>query len=216
MEDKAKIYNVHIEYNDDNEGFMRNSFVGEPAVEINYFTFSKQEKKQSKKMVFSVPGKSQCFMSVSILADTPIPRVDDKGELFYVNFPKEEVRKLNNKFFMNSNIHEINYNHDSNIKLSGVYLVESFIMERGRIESPIFKDVPDGSLIQTYFVKDKKMYDRLLNDENFNGFSIEIECGIIEQFKTISPENLIKDIAFNSELSEDEKIKKIKYILNLK
>ena len=205
MEKETKIYDIHIEYNDDNEGFIRNSFVGEPAVEVNYFTFAKQEvKEQTKKMVFSVPGKSQCFMSVSILADTPIPRIDKDGELFYVNFPKEEVRKLNNKFFMNSDIHEINYNHDSNIKLSGVYLVESFIVENGRVESPVFSNVPDGSLIQTYFVKDKKMYEQLLNDENFNGFSIEVECGIIEQFKSSTPEEKIKEIAFSKELSEDE------------
>ena len=214
MEKLPKIFNVHTEYDDDNKGYFTNSFVDSPAVELTYFTnFSKQE---MKKMFFSAPGKSQCFMSVSILADTPIKRIDERGNLFYVNFPKEEVRKLNNKFFMNGDIHAVNYNHDSNAKLSGVYLVESFIKENGRIESPVFKDIPDGSLIQTYFVKDKKMYDKLLNDENFNGFSIEIECGIVEQFKTILPENLIKDIAFNSELSEDEKIKKIKYILNLK
>ena len=216
MEKQAKIYDIHLGYEDDNEGYFANSFVDAPAVEERRYTFRNEEEQEIEKLVFSDDTREQCFISVSIKADTPISRIDKKtGDLYYVRFPKKSVRVINNKFFMKSDIHNVNYNHDSNIKLKDVYLVESFILEKGRVESPLFSNVPDGSLIQTYFVKDKKMYEKLLNDDKFNGFSIEIECGIIEQFKSSTPEEKIKEIAFSIELSEDEKIEQIKKILDL-
>jgi len=59
---------------------IRNSFVYQPAVEIEKFAFSKEM------MVFNQGISNQCFMSVSILADTPIPRKSSNGEKIQCSF----------------------------------------------------------------------------------------------------------------------------------
>jgi hypothetical protein len=97
-------------------------------------------------------------------------------------------------------------------------LVEHFIIDKGRVESPLFKDAPQGSWITTYWVKDKEQYEALKANPQFKGFSIEINAKIQEAFSAIVNEekilNDIKDIAFNEMLSDSEKEAEIKKVLN--
>jgi hypothetical protein len=207
MED-MKTYNIVIDYDNDDERMIRNSFVEQPAVEIEKFAFSKDM------MKFNKDEKRQCFMSVSILADTPIPRMTKDGKPFNVVFTKEVIRVIANKLVMENRMNEVSWQH-SNQMIEGVYLVEQFISEKDRVYSPKF-NVPEGSLIQTYWVKDKNMYEKLSNDSSFQGFSIEIEATIEEAFGMDFSEEVItdsiKDILF-SDLSDDEKYDKINDIL---
>lgn len=203
-----KTYNIVIDYDNDDERMIRNSFVEQPAVEIEKFAFSKDM------MKFNKDEKRQCFMSVSILADTPIPRMTKDGKPFNVVFTKEVIRVIANKLVMENRMNEVSWQH-SNQMIEGVYLVEQFISEKDRVYSPKF-NVPEGSLIQTYWVKDKNMYEKLSNDSSFQGFSIEIEATIEEAFGMDFSEEVItdsiKDILF-SDLSDDEKYDKINDIL---
>ena len=213
MENKEiPVYNIVIDYDADDERMLRNSFVYQPAVEVEKFAFSKEEKIEMLK--FNMDDKRQCFMSVSILADTPIPRVDKDGNQFNVVFTKDVIRIIANKLAMENRLNEVSWQHTDQI-IDGVYLVEQFISEKDRVYSPKF-NVPEGSLIQTYWVKDKKMYERLANDPSFEGFSIEIEARIEETFSSNFTEedrvNIIKDILFSDE-SDDDKIDKIEAIL---
>lgn len=191
------IYNIVVDYDDDRTRMTRNSFVDQPAVGFAKFAFNEQSN-----FVFSNDKSEQMFMGVSILADTPIPRVGPNGEKFYVVFSKETIRTIFNKFVMEGKTHEVTLNHDKNKELDGVYMVENFISEKGRVESPLF-DVPDGSLITTYWVKDGEKYNELLNDSSFNGFSIELDAKIEELF-SVTP----------IEMSDDEKVILIKTILD--
>jgi len=155
--------------------------------------------------------KQQCFMSVSILADTPIPRVDKMGKPFNVVFTKDVIRVIANKLAMEGRGNEVSWQHTDQI-IKGVYLVEQFISEKDRVYSPLF-NIPEGSLVQTYWVKDKKLYEQLSNDPKFQGFSIEIEARIEEAFNfSFSIEDEIKNILL-SDLSDDEKYDRIAPLL---
>jgi hypothetical protein len=205
----------YIDINEDDEtGLIRNSFVKDPAVEITRYAFNE---KDVKTLTFSEDSK-QSFMSVSILADTPIPRGIDQntGQPYSVIFTKDSIRRIVNKFVENGNINEVSFNHTDEI-IEGVVLSEHFILEKGRVESPIFKDVPDGSWVTTYYVKDKDLYNKLKTDENFTGFSIEINAFIERAFSKVglSIEEQIKSIVF-SELTDNEKELKIKQLLEWK
>jgi len=210
--DKIKTFNIIVDYDTDGE-MIRNSFVYQPAVEIEKFAFSKEM------MVFNQGISNQCFMSVSILADTPIPRKSSNGEKFNVVFTKEMVRVIMNKLAMNGKLNEVSWQHSVQM-IEGVYLVEQFISEKDRVYSPKF-NVPEGSLIQTYWVKDKKMYDKLSADKSFQGFSIEIEASIQEVFTTsfssmyeLNKDASDIDVILNDEtLLDDVKFEKIKQIL---
>jgi hypothetical protein len=216
MENDIPVYNIVIEY-DDETGMIRNSFVKNPAVEIERFAFSK-----INNFYFEGNDVEQKFMSVSILADTPILRRSEEGKEFYVVFSKETVKKIVNKLVMQNKINEVSFQHNEEQIIDGVYLVEHFFSEKGRVESPIFPNVPDGSWITTYWVKDKEKYDNLLSNPNFNGFSIEINAKIEEAFSSIfnsivdeeTALKTIKEIVFNDNVSEMQKEAEIKKVLN--
>jgi hypothetical protein len=215
MIDGIPVFEIVINEDDETTGMLKNSFVANPAVQIERIAFSKTE---PRRMVFAHPSNSQCFMSVSILCDVPIIRRDDNGKEFFVVFKKDTIRKINNKLFKENKIHEVTMYHDDSKKVDGVYLVESFISDKKRVYSPMF-DVPDGSLIQTYYVEDATKYEELLNDENFNGYSIEINASIQEMFSfavnEAVKESKIKEIVFHETMSDKEKEIAIKSLLNL-
>ena len=210
MEKDIITYNIIVDYDMEDERMIRNSFVDAPAVEIEKLAFSKTK----EMMKFNMDEKRQCFMSVSILADTPIPRIDKDGNPFNVVFTKDVIRVIANKLSMEGRGNEVSWQHTDQI-INGVYLVEQFISEKGRVYSPLF-DIPEGSLVQTYWVKDKNMYEKLSNDPEFQGFSIEIEARIEEAFNTNftieDTTDKVKEILF-SDLSDDEKYDKINDLL---
>jgi len=215
---KPKVFEIIVDY-DDETGMMRNSLVETPAVEIERLAFSKQEEIQQ--INFSEDSSEQKFISVSMLADTKIPRLAPDGEKYFVVFTKDTIKKIVNKFVMENNINEVSFQHTDEI-VNGIYLVEHFILEKGRVESPLFKDVPDGSWVTTYWVKDKEQYESLKNNPEFNGFSIEINAKIEEMFNAhFTEDELVEDnqhiIEINNILDsrDDDKVKraKIKSIL---
>ena len=217
MENYRPIFEIVIDENSEDSGFIRNSFVEAPAVEVTRFAFSKEQ----ERMIFAEDTKEQIFTSVSILADTPILRATDKGEEFYVVFTKDVIRKIRNKMVKEGKTNEVSLYHEDDKIQEGIYMVENFIINKGRVESPLF-NVPDGSLVTSYWVEDAAKYEQLLNDENFNGFSIEINARISQMFSNTfdalyseeMKEQEIRDIAFSEELTDEQKEEKILKVLN--
>jgi len=207
--EKGKVYRLDMD--DEQIGIMRNSFVmmpavdGEEDIDGTYFAFSKQ------KLFFSANKSEQMFMSVSLLADVPIPRLNENKETFYIIFTKDDVKKFVKKFMASGNIHKASYNHIPGTSIEGVVLVESFFLDKDRIDSGLFKGVTDGSWITTYYVQDKEKYELLLNDPAFNGFSVELDAHL-KPYNEFA-EQSIKEIAF-SDMPDAEKEEKIKAILS--
>jgi hypothetical protein len=207
-----KNYNIIIDLEDEETLVHRNSFVEFPAVEYTKMAFSKD-----CNMIFNADKSQQKFMSVSILADTPIPRLNKQtGEEYTVTFTKDTIINALNKWMKMGKQNEISWQHSNEI-ITGVYMVESFIVNKGRVESPAFASIPDGSLIQTYWVEDKDQYEALLNDPLFGGFSIEISAKVEEafamDFDAIHKEEKIRTIIFDNYLSDDEKFTSIQEII---
>lgn len=217
MEGYIPIFEIIIDEESEDSGFIRNSFVKNPAVEVERFAFNKQER-----MVFASDEVEQVFTSVSILADTPIYREGPNGEPFYVVFSKDVIRKIRNKLVKDGKTNEVSLYHDDNKVQDGIYMVEQFIINKGRIESPLFKDVPDGSLVTSYWVEDRSKYEELLADENFRGFSIEINAHISQLFSKsfdamYSEDKIvqeIKAITFREDITDLQKEHLIKKVLN--
>ena len=214
MIDGIPVYEIVVEY-DDETGMLRNSLVKNPAVEYERLAFSKVE---DIKLFFENNDTEQKFMSISMVADTPILRQAKDGSYFYVRFSKDVIKKIVNKLVMENKINDVSYQHEESQIVDGIYLVEHFFIEKGRVESPLFDNAPDGSWVTTYFVPDKKKYEALRKDKNFRGFSVELDAKIQEAFTgVINDEKLekeIRDIAFDETLSEQQKEAQIKKVLN--
>ncbi len=223
MDKNAKIFNIIVKEDEEGTGFLCNSLVDEPAVEYTKYSFA--DESTNKTIKFGKDKSEQKFMSVSMLANTPIPRKTPQGELYYVNFTPDTIKTIVNKLVIENKTNIVSFQHTDKI-IDGIYLVEHFIVKKGRVESPMFSTVPDGSWITTYYVKDKNQYEQLLNDEKFNGFSIELSAQIEEAFsKTIQEiENSLPEkntleqieIILKSEKNDDEKYDDIEKVLNKK
>ena len=207
------IYEITID-DDPDTGMFRNSFVSTPAVEYTKFDFKKED--NINMITFSEDVSEQRFMSVSMVADTPIPRLDQlTGEIYGIVFTKDNIRKIMNKFVIGGNINEVSFQHTDQI-IPGIYLTEHFITKKGVSEAPIFKDLPEGSWVTSYYVPDTELYNKLKADESFNGFSIEISGMLEEQFSRNPIEDLYEEInsILDSCLLDEEMYKLIENILN--
>ncbi len=199
------IYIIDFDEDNPNLGLVANSFVTDPAVGIddNVKLFAFSEEKEHT-LHFN-NDEEQKFLSVSLLANTPIPRKFGK-----VVFTEEVIDKLILSMTKNNNINNVTFNHNGEL-VEGIYLTSHFKLKKGRVESPLFEDIPDGSWVTEYYVEDKELYKKLKNTENFKGFSVEI-LGFIKEYEDKVIENNFKTI-FSSDISDEEKFNKIKSFL---
>lgn len=192
-----------IDFDEDNPelGLVANSFVADPAVAIDegvkLFAFNKE----AKHIHFNKDSE-QKFLSVSILANTPIPRKFGK-----VIFTEEVIDKLILSMVKNNHINKVTFNHNGQL-IEGIYLTSHFKLKKGRVESPLFEGVPEGSWVTEYYVEDKELYETLKNTPHFNGFSVEIK-GWLEEQEEKAIENHFKAILEDECLSDEDKYSKI-------
>jgi hypothetical protein len=146
------------------EGVSYVALVESPAIERPFHAFSKD------RMKFSETGEKRVLTGPLMLADTPILRRDKTRGEYYVIFQKETIRKMVQKYFKQGNQHNVNAEHRQ--ELDGVYMFESYLIDRDRgINPPTgFEDVADGSWFGSFKVENDEVWD---NRDSFTGFSIE-------------------------------------------
>ena len=201
---------LDVDLEDDFTGMYANSGVYDPAVGIEKYCFSNPIELQR----FDSNSKEQIITSVSILADTPIERKDKNGDRYYVMFDKKSIQNIRNKRIKSGTQNNFTLYHDSTKKVEGIYLVESFIHRKDRAESKLF-EVPEGSLIDTYWVEDRTQYDKLVNDDKFKGFSIEINAGQRERYDNLDDIDTVIQMQeiLSSNFSKTKKKELIKKLL---
>lgn len=164
--EKPIIY-LDIEEDDMYSGVEAISFVDNPAIEMDWFAYNKEK----KPVKFAKDDAKRIITSPVMLANTPIYRYNEEMGEYYVAYKPEAIFKMRNKFMMDNRMHQVNEDHDSKKKVEGVYMVESFIVG-DKVKSELF-DVPDGSWVASWFIKDPEYYNKLVTSEDFNGVSLE-------------------------------------------
>lgn len=168
-----------IKIDDSIEGINAISLVQSPAVEKDFLCFSSEEKPVCMKF----DNSKHIITGVVCLADTPIYRYsEDMGE-YYVVFTKETIEKMVEKFAKNGLFTSVNLQHDDNMFVDGVYMVESYITNKERGINPMeFNDIPDGSWICSYKVDNENLWNEIINGDKLNGFSLQGMFKLEEQF----------------------------------
>lgn len=176
---KVPIYNIAIEEDEFDLGLTKMSLVEYPAVNVPFLKFSEND---IVKETFSTNKEKKIVTSVALLADTPIKRVDDYGNLYYVVFSKEIIGKLVNKFFKDDLIKSVNINHFEDTDKA--YLIESYFVneELGIKPNGIYST--DGSWIVSYKITDDNLWNDI-KEGKLNGFSVEIQA-YLEEFNSIN------------------------------
>lgn len=202
---------IYIDINelDEYSGLFANSFVGAPAVGIDKISFSEELK-------FAADKPKQNFMGVSLLADVPLKkRHPGTGEIVNIVFTAETIQKLVKKFVTSPHQHVVNYNHNGQA-IQGVTLVEHFIYDPQRINfsENFFPGITPGSWVTTYHVENLELFEKLEQDPNFNGFSVEIYADLSKNNTEIDKFSKMKAILSDDDMEIEDMWNKVEELLN--
>ena len=176
---------------DDAAGMDAISLVKYPAVERNFLCF--EDKKAPVKMAFN--ADKQIITGVVCLADTPIYRFTEGYGEYFVIFSKETIEKMVVKYSKDGLFNSVNLQHNDNSYVDGVYLFESYLVNKERGILPTeFADIPEGSWICSFKIEDNKLWDEIVNGKDLNGFSLQGYFDLIEGKLTDEIDELINEI----------------------
>lgn len=133
------------------------------------------EIKESKSFTFAIQNEDKHIISGPLmLADALIYRNNSKFGEHYVKFSAETIKEIAIKFAKKGYQQNVNLMHDSNMKLDGLVMFESFIVdkERGILPMAGFEDAKDGSWFGSFYVENDKAW-QLIKEDKVRGFSVE-------------------------------------------
>ena len=195
--------------NDDESSLDFISLVEDPAIEVDFFYFSKQ----TEKVKFEILNKEQRIVTgAAMIPNMDIPRIDTYGKVYNVYFSPATVRKAAELFFKNADPNKTNINHEDKI-IKGTTVFESWIVdkENGKGAGKNFDALPDGTWMVSYKIHSDDIWNDFIKTGKVKGFSVEgnFIMNDLEDDETLSK---LKEI-LNSDISEDEMFKSLQQTL---
>lgn len=172
--DKLPIYKLVIDEAKET-GVDYVAMVDNPAIEINWHAFSDQ------RILFKITSSEKRIISGPLMvADLPIYRRDEQYGEYYAVFDAPTILQITQRYFKNQYTSNVNKMHDPNQKVEGVFMFESFIIDRSRGVNPPtgFEGLTDGSWFGSYKVDNDQIWEEEVKTGKFKGFSVE---GIFKQ-----------------------------------
>ena len=171
-----KLYDISIDPTDFETGLNAISLVENPAVEVDFLAFAKDE---SAALQFA-DEERHIITGIALLADTPIYRIAPDRTEYYVRFTKDCIRQLVEKYFKFGLTNSVNIEHKDNQFVDGVTMLESYIIDKERGICPSeFASAPDGSWVVSYKVNNLDVWSKIKSGE-VKGFSVQGLFRIIE------------------------------------
>jgi hypothetical protein len=131
---------------------------------------------ESQKMIFSViDEEKKIIVGAAMVPNRMIHRYDDLGNLYYVFFSRESIKKMADKFLKEKRTDETSIEHNG-LKLGNqkVFITESWVSE-----DPIYDkshkygfELPAGTWFVSMKVNDDKVW-KLIKDKALTGYSVE-------------------------------------------
>lgn len=119
-------------------------------------------------------GDQQILVGPAMIPMIEIPRKDEKGEIFYVQFSQEAVAKIMEKFMKEQTTWSTNQDHESD-KPADTYIFESWIVEDSKTDkaNTVYGfNVPVGTWMVKMRVNNPEVWARVKAGE-LRGFSVE-------------------------------------------
>lgn len=176
-------YYYVVTLDNDGTGVKYNSIVPEPAIEENYMLFSLENGK--KKELFEENNDKRLITGPIMIPNKKILRAFSDGSGYYwCIFTEETLDIVVKKMAKEGNFNKVSLNHWQNMEgfdtskaLEGIYMTEIFILN-DRNKSELFNDLPDGTIMATYWVEDETLWNDVIKSGKFNGFSVEITVDV--------------------------------------
>lgn len=152
-------------------GVFAVSLVENPAMQDEWIALS-----EHKIELTSVDDDKKLLLGASLIPDKKIYR-NQNGHEFYLTFSADTIRQLAHSYNKNQNNNNATYEHE--VKLSGMSVVENWIVEDPKNDkSNVFgKEYPKGTWVTMMHVDNDEVWDRVKKGE-VKGFSIEALTGI--------------------------------------
>lgn len=125
--------------------------------------------------MFAIQDEDKHIISGPLmLADKPIYRNNKKFGEHYVTFSAETIKDIAIKFSKKGYQGNVNLMHDQDMRLDGLIMFESFIVdkERGILPMKGFEDAKDGSWFGSFYVENEQAW-KLIKEGKVKGFSVE-------------------------------------------
>jgi hypothetical protein len=170
-------YLLDIDENDEIHGVDAIGLVDRPAIEMGWQAFSQTDIKPLK---FEVQDEAEQVLAGALMvANLPIPRTDENGNIFYVMFTPKTIKKIVEKIKTENTKIAFNINHDDGRRIEAVLVGDFIVSEKMGMQAPDWhQKLSDGSWFGFVKIKDKDDYE--FAKENLTGFSVE---GIFDQIK---------------------------------
>jgi hypothetical protein len=202
---KEELYELVIE--DENiDGIFAISLVQDPAIEADFVYFDKE-----KVLFSSVDNEQRLVMGAILIPNKKILRIDGEGKTYHVFFKPETIKRLSELYLKNKYTDKATLEH--NQKITGVYLIESWIKESAtKDKSALYNlNAPVGSWLGTFKIDNDKIWNDYVKTGDVKGFSIE---GLFGHSLVSANEmfNLEKDISLFSNVEVEILLEKIKAV----
>lgn len=172
MNTNLPIYKLVIDDEKDT-GVEYMALVDKPAIERNWIAFSEQSPQSYK---FQIADTEKKIISGPLMvSNLPIYRRDPKMGEYYAVFDSDTILKIAQKYFKNKFTSNVNLMHDPAAVVDGVFMFESFIVDRSRGINPPkqFSGLTDGSWFGSYKVDNDDVWNDFIKSGELKGFSVE-------------------------------------------
>jgi hypothetical protein len=167
-----KIIELTIDEQDEETGVYAISVVEDPAIELDFITLNKTDKKKEAIELAAVKGKKNILMGAILVPNKAIYRVDEEtGQEFSVFFSKDTIRKIGETFMKRGHQNDTTEEHLLNLKDNT--LVEAWFKEdEVHDKSALYGiEAPVGAWMGSMKVTDD-IYKKA-QEGQLKGFSIE-------------------------------------------
>jgi len=150
------------------------ALVDAPAIQKDFLAFN-DELLSPKKERFQIVSEDQHIISGALMvADQLIYRNNETFGEHYVKFSAQTIKEIAIKFAKKKFQNNVNLMHDTNQKVDGVTMFESFIVDKSRGIMPMkgFEDIADGSWFGSFYVENNDVWESIKSGE-YKGFSVE-------------------------------------------
>ena len=143
------------------------ALVDAPAIQKDFIAFNERIK-------FAVNEDRHIISGPAMLADVPIYRRDDHLGEYMVVFDSPTIFQIAQKFFAKGFNQNFNLMHDPKMKVAGVCIFESFIVDSSRGIKPMagFEDAKEGSWFISAHVTNPELW-QTIKEGKVKGFSVE-------------------------------------------
>lgn len=146
------------------------SLVNDPAMESLWVALSKEQEFK----LSTVDNEKRIVCGAVLIPNKPIYR-NQNGKEFNIVFPSETIRLASEGFLKNGHQHSSTLEHNIDAKLSGVTIVESWIVEDEKQDKSVLYDfrVPKGTWMASMKIDNDEIWNDYIKTGKVRGFSID-------------------------------------------